>query len=77
MVGFVCFSVPLAAVFPPGAMTEEFREGVLPVVLYDVPTMNISYWGDGGLADIHRLALWSPFKDLEVYPNVGNRPKAL
>ncbi|KAF6792684.1 hypothetical protein CSOJ01_14090, partial [Colletotrichum sojae] len=76
IVGFVCFSVPLAVVFPPGAMTLEFREGVMPVLLPGVPTVNINDWGNGELADIHRFALWSPFINTDVFPNVGKQKHA-
>ncbi|KAF6835527.1 hypothetical protein CPLU01_04203 [Colletotrichum plurivorum] len=71
IVGLICFSVPLAVVFPPGAMTVEFREGVMPVLLHDVPTVNLSHWGNGELADMHRLAFWVPSKDLGVFPNMA------
>ncbi|KAF4445367.1 hypothetical protein F53441_10916 [Fusarium austroafricanum] len=46
LVGFLCAGIPFAAVFPPGALTVNFKNTV-PVTLHDVPTMNISDYGNG------------------------------
>lgn len=54
IIAFMCFLLPVAVVFPPGAITVEFQESVLPVTLLNVPTMNISNWGNGTARDFFR-----------------------
>ncbi|KAK6213516.1 hypothetical protein QIS74_09518 [Colletotrichum tabaci] len=58
LVASLCLLVPLAIVFPPGALTVEYREAVQPVTLHDVPTMNISDWGNGTAHDLYHHALF-------------------
>ena len=50
LTAFIAAGIPFAAVFPPGALTTEFRN-VVPVTLRDVPTMNISDYGNGTYLD--------------------------
>lgn len=46
LVSLLCAGVPFAIVFPPGALTVEF-ENAVSTTLRDVPTMNISDFGNG------------------------------
>ena len=46
LVSLLCAGIPFAAVFPPGALTVEF-ENAVPTTLRNVPTMNISDYGNG------------------------------
>jgi len=52
VIGVLCALVPIAIVFPPGALSVEFQEGVVPFTLRDVPTMNISDFGKGDMKDV-------------------------
>ena len=57
ILGASCFLIAIAAVFPPGALTVEFRDHILPV-LDRVPTLNISDWGNGSLTSFSSHALF-------------------
>lgn len=46
LIGLSCILIPIAAMFPAGALTVEFENSVRPTVLRDVATMNISDIGD-------------------------------
>lgn len=46
-IGLLCALFPVAASFPPGAVTVEFVNRAVPETLRNVPTMNISDFGDG------------------------------
>ena len=46
LVSLLCAGIPFAIVFPPGALTVG-SENALSRTLYDVPTMNISDYGNG------------------------------
>ncbi|KAF6817468.1 hypothetical protein CSOJ01_02390 [Colletotrichum sojae] len=65
LIAFVCLLIPIAVVFPPGALTVEFLEGVLPVELNNVPTINLSDWGNGTLPDFTRHALFETGAEME------------
>ncbi|KAM5372568.1 hypothetical protein ACJZ2D_007468 [Fusarium nematophilum] len=47
LVAFLCFGTQIAATFPPGALDVEYKDAVVPVSVKNVPTMNISDYGDG------------------------------
>ncbi|KAJ4012392.1 hypothetical protein NW752_008067 [Fusarium irregulare] len=46
LVSLLCAGIPFAIVFPPGALTVEF-ENAVSTTLRNVPTMNISDYGNG------------------------------
>lgn len=46
IVSLLCAGIPFAIVFPPGALTVEFENSVT-TTLHNVPTMNISDYGNG------------------------------
>ncbi|RYN95413.1 hypothetical protein AA0119_g8739 [Alternaria tenuissima] len=60
----LCFLIAIAAVFPPGALTVKSEPFVLPEMQH-IPTMNISYWGDGSLDDFANHALFMITADFE------------
>jgi hypothetical protein len=64
LVALAIFLMPIAAMFPPGALTVEFQNGVLPTVLSDIPTMNISDLGAGTNRDLINRALFEVDGDL-------------
>lgn len=66
LIGLMCFLIPIAAMFPPGALTVEFRNSVRPTVLRDVPTMNISDIGDLSHRSFMDHRLYTSGADLEV-----------
>lgn len=66
LIGLMCFLIPVAAMFPPGALTVEFRNSVRPTVLRDVPTMNISDIGDLTHRSYMDHMLYTSAADLEV-----------
>ncbi|KXH27926.1 hypothetical protein CNYM01_04526 [Colletotrichum nymphaeae SA-01] len=74
LIAFLCFMIPVTVVFPPGALTVEFENAVLPVTLTNVPTLDISNWGNGTARDFMRLSLMEPDNDLvyvdEIRPNL-------
>ncbi|KAK1449945.1 hypothetical protein CMEL01_07281 [Colletotrichum melonis] len=74
LIAFLCFMIPVTVVFPPGALTVEFENAVLPVTLTNVPTLDISDWGNGSARDFMRLSLMEPDNDLvyvdEIRPNL-------
>lgn len=45
LISLGCIMMPLAGMFPPGTLTVEFENSVVPTSLGSVPTMNISDWG--------------------------------
>ncbi|KAF6831402.1 hypothetical protein CMUS01_07361 [Colletotrichum musicola] len=65
LIALVCLLVPIAVVFPPGALTVEFREGVLSIDLDNVPTMNLSDWGNGTIPDFSMHAFFETGPELE------------
>ncbi|KAF4777785.1 hypothetical protein HER10_EVM0007446 [Colletotrichum scovillei] len=69
LIAFLCFMIPVTVVFPPGALTVEFENAVLPVTLTNVPTLDISNWGNGTARDFMRLSLMEPDNDL-IRPNL-------
>ncbi|OHE92331.1 hypothetical protein CORC01_12393 [Colletotrichum orchidophilum] len=73
LIAFLCFMVPVTIVFPPGSLTVEFEDNVLTVTLPNVPTLNISNWGNGTWRDFLRLSLMEPDNDF-VYVLVSVRP---
>ncbi|CAN9173415.1 unnamed protein product [Alternaria alternata] len=60
----LCFLIAIAAVFPPGALTVKSEPFSLPE-MQQIPTMNISYWGDGSLYDFASHALFMITADFE------------
>jgi hypothetical protein len=52
LIGILCALVPIAAVFPPGSLSVEYQDAVLPFTLRNVPTMNISDFGKGDMKDV-------------------------
>lgn len=66
LIGFACLLMPIAAMFPPGALTVEFQNSVSPRMLRNVPTMNISELGDGSVKAFSDYRLWTGTSDLEV-----------
>ncbi|CAG9992158.1 unnamed protein product [Clonostachys byssicola] len=69
LIGILCALVPIAVVFPPGALSVEYQEGVIPVTLTNVPTMNISDFGRGGMKDVHERS----FLQLEGSMNIRSQ----
>ena len=57
--------VPIAAIFPPGALNVVFRNDAVSVT-QSVPSLNISDWGDGTRKDFARLAVFTTNGDLDV-----------
>ncbi|KAM0276297.1 hypothetical protein ACHAQH_006886 [Verticillium albo-atrum] len=72
LAALVCVLMPLAGMFPPGCLTVEFRNSVLPVTLSAVPTLNISYWGPGNFRGFVDHALFNLNADLDF---LGVQPK--
>ncbi|KAF1831057.1 hypothetical protein BDW02DRAFT_72192 [Decorospora gaudefroyi] len=56
--GILCFLIPVAAVFPPGALTIDFDDFVL-ATSRSVPTMNITNWGNGSLQSFAEHSLFT------------------
>lgn len=65
LIALICLIIPVAVVFPPGALTVEFLEGVLPVGLNNVPTINLSDWGNGTVPDFSQHAFFQTGPELE------------
>ncbi|CAN9133054.1 unnamed protein product [Alternaria alternata] len=58
------FLIAIAAVFPPGALTVKSKPFILPET-QPIPTMDMSYWGDGSLDDFANHALFVITTDFE------------
>ncbi|CRK16204.1 hypothetical protein BN1723_010888 [Verticillium longisporum] len=65
LAALVCVLMPLAGMFPPGCLTVEFRNSIVPVTLSAVPTLNISYWGPGNYRGFVDHALFDLNADLD------------
>lgn len=63
-IGLLCALVPIAAVFPPGALTVEFDD-VVARTLDKVPTMNVSDYGDGSIQSFIQHSLYEMNADLD------------
>ncbi|KAI9730399.1 MAG: hypothetical protein M1834_005909 [Cirrosporium novae-zelandiae] len=63
----VCWCVPVAMIYPPGALTVEPRS-FLQTVNMSVPTFDPTFRGNGTLADLERHALYK-FDDFMNYEN--------
>lgn len=63
LLGLCCILVPIAVVFPPGALTVEYRDNVLHNET-QVPTMDLSNFGNGSLIDFSNHAIFLPNGDL-------------
>jgi hypothetical protein len=61
----LCALVPIAVVFPPGSLGVEFRDGVIPFTLHDVPTMNISDYGAGGFKEMSQRFFLATSDDMD------------
>lgn len=63
LLGLCCILVPIAVVFPPGALTVEFRNNVLHKEM-KVPTIDLSNFGNGSLVDFSNHAVFTLNGDL-------------
>lgn len=63
LIGLVCALTPIAAVFPPGALTVESMVAA-PITLTNVPTMNLSDYGSGGYREFVEKSFFEMNGDL-------------
>lgn len=63
LVGLLCALIPIAAVFPPGALTVQF-DNAAPLLMSNVATMNLSDYGNGTHRDFVEHALFEMNGDL-------------
>jgi hypothetical protein len=71
LISLGCIMMPLAAMFPPGTLTVEFQNFVLPATHMSVPTMNITDWGFGDYRHFMVRSLFDVDADLSwlfVFP---------
>ena len=59
LLAWCCVLIPIAAVFPPGTLNVEFREGVLQTNAR-IPTLDLSDFGDGSQSEFWRRTLFTP-----------------
>lgn len=76
LISLGCIMMPLAGMFPPGTLTIEFRNSVVPSTHPHVPTMNISDWGFGDFNALMEHSLFDMDADLNwllVCPSTSSR----
>lgn len=63
-IALTCLLISITAVFPPGALEVEFEDGVVPRTFSNVPSFNVSDWGNGTLQDFVNYAMFEMNADL-------------
>ncbi|RBR15624.1 uncharacterized protein FIESC28_07265 [Fusarium coffeatum] len=76
IVSLLCAGIPFAIVFPPGALTVEFENSVI-TTLRNVPTMNISDYGNGTYGSFVEKSLFEMNGDFSYMNEVRPSLRAL